>query len=280
MRRTVGLGLRREFLADVLEQAPSVGFWELAPENWFPRGSDAYRTLDQVREQAPLTSHGLSLSIGSPDPLDVAFVRKVKAFLDRFEIDVYSEHLSYCSAAGQLYDLLPIPFTSEAVDHVVERVRQVQDIIERPLVLENVSYYASFANELSELEFINTVLRQADCKLLLDVNNVFVNSVNHGYDPYQFIAGLPSERIVYGHIAGHSEEYDDLFVDTHGADVKPEVWQLLKFAYEQHGVFATVLERDFNIPPLPQLVQEMGRIETIQQGVVAGSERQLQTDTV
>ncbi|WP_411358713.1 HvfB family MNIO-type RiPP peptide maturase [Pseudidiomarina salilacus] len=267
MRRTVGLGLRREFLAEVLQQAPKVGFWELAPENWFPRGQAAYRQLDTLREQAPLTSHGLSLSIGSPDPLDIEFVQSVKRFLDRFNIDIYSEHLSYCSAQGQLYDLLPIPFTEEAVEHVVSRIKQVQDILERPLVLENVSYYASFANDLTELAFIQAVLAKADCSMLLDVNNVFVNSVNHGYDPYAFIQSLPSERIVYGHIAGHDEEYDDLFVDTHGADVKPEVWKLLDFAYQCHGVFPTVLERDFNIPPLPQLLNEATKIATTQQSV-------------
>ncbi|RUO46125.1 hypothetical protein CWE21_12120 [Pseudidiomarina aquimaris] len=276
MQNTVGLGLRREFLDEVLTQAPNVGFWELAPENWFPRGNEAYRTLDRIREQAPLTSHGLSLSIGSPDALDIEFIKKVKTFLDRFDIAIYSEHLSYCSAGGHLYDLLPIPFTDEAVAHVVERIRQVQDIIERPLVLENVSYYASFANELSELDFINAVLAQADCKLLLDVNNVFVNSVNHRYDPYDFIAGLPSKRIIYGHIAGHTEEYDDLFVDTHGADVKQEVWDLLDFAYQQHGLFPTVLERDFNIPPLPTLLAEMNKITTHQQRVVGAREQRFQ----
>ncbi len=264
MRRTVGLGLRREFLTDVLELEPQIGFWELAPENWFPRGLQAQRTLDRVREQAPLTSHGLSLSIGSPDPIDVGFVKQVKAFLDRFDIAIYSEHLSYCSAGGHLYDLLPMPFTAEAASYVAERVKQVQDIIERPLVLENVSYYANFGGELSELEFINQVAKEADCKLLLDVNNVFVNSVNHRYNAHDFIRGLPSARISYGHIAGHSEEYDDLFVDTHGADVKQEVWQLLAFAYECHGIFPTVLERDFNIPPLTQLLQEADKVVSCQ----------------
>ncbi|RUO74213.1 DUF692 domain-containing protein [Pseudidiomarina sediminum] len=277
MRRTVGLGLRREFLTDVLAAPAEVGFWELAPENWFPRGAKAYRQLDQLREQTPLTSHGLSLSIGSPDPLDIAFVRQVKAFLDRFDIAVYSEHLSYCSAGGHLYDLLPMPFTKEAADYVAERVKLVQDIIERPLVLENVSYYASFATELSELEFICTVVEEADCKLLLDVNNVFVNSVNHNYDPYAFIDALPSERIVYGHIAGHTEEAPDLFVDTHGADVKPQVWQLLEHAYRRHGIFPTVLERDFNIPPLTDLLSEMAHIDDSQQRVERCSDARLQT---
>ncbi|WP_417655992.1 DUF692 domain-containing protein [Pseudidiomarina aestuarii] len=264
MRRSVGIGLRREFLSQVEAEAPAVGFWEIAPENWLPRGNDAYRQLDAIRERYSLTTHGLSLSIGSFDPLDEQLVMSVKAFLDRFDIALYSEHLSYCSGNGHLYDLLPIPFTDEAADYVAQRVRRVQEIIERPLVLENVSYYAAPGQEISELQFIRSVLEQADCQLLLDVNNVFVNSVNHRYDPYDFIAGLPSDRIVYGHIAGHTEEAPDLLVDTHGADVRDEVFDLLRFAYQQHGIFPTLLERDFDIPPLPQLLDEAGVIERIQ----------------
>lgn len=264
MRRSVGIGLRREFLSQVEAEAPAVGFWEIAPENWLPRGNDAYRQLDAIRERYSLTTHGLSLSIGSFDPLDEQLVLSVKAFLDRFDIALYSEHLSYCSGHGHLYDLLPIPFTDEAADYVAQRVRRVQEIIERPLVLENVSYYAAPGQEISELKFIRSVLEQADCRLLLDVNNVFVNSVNHRYDPYDFIAGLPSDRIVYGHIAGHTEEAPDLLVDTHGADVRDEVFDLLRFAYQQHGIFPTLLERDFDIPPLPQLLDEAGVIERIQ----------------
>lgn len=264
MRHSVGIGLRREFLSQVEAEAPAVGFWEIAPENWLPRGNDAYRQLDAIRERYSITTHGLSLSIGSFDPLDEQLVMSVKAFLDRFDIALYSEHLSYCSGNGHLYDLLPIPFTDEAADYVAQRVRRVQEIIERPLVLENVSYYAAPGQEISELQFIRSVLEQADCQLLLDVNNVFVNSVNHRYDPYDFIAGLPSDRIVYGHIAGHTEEAPDLLVDTHGADVRDEVFDLLRFAYQQHGIFPTLLERDFDIPPLPQLLDEAGVIERIQ----------------
>lgn len=248
-----------------MAQQPAVGFWELAPENWIPRGNQAYRQLDQLRERYRLTCHGLSLSIASPDAINRAFVAEVKQFLDRFQIDLYSEHLSYCSAQGQLYDLLPIPFTEEAAAYTAERIRQVQDILERPLVLENISYYAAPGQEITELQFIQQVLQQADCRLLLDVNNVYVNSVNHGYDAKAFIAGLPSDRIVYGHIAGHSVEAADLLIDTHGAEVCHEVWQLLDFAYQTHGVFDTVLERDFNIPPLPELLREAKQIEYAQQ---------------
>lgn len=269
MRRSVGIGLRREFLAQVETETPAVGFWEIAPENWLPRGNEAYRQLDAIRERYALTTHGLSLSIGSFDPLDEQLVVAVKAFLDRFDIKLYSEHLSYCSGHGHLYDLLPIPFTEEAADYVAQRVRRVQEIIERPLVLENVSYYAAPGQEIPELTFIKQVLKQADCKLLLDVNNVFVNSVNHNYDPYAFISALPSERIVYGHIAGHTEEAPDLLVDTHGADVRDEVFELLRFAYQQHGIFPTLLERDFDIPPLPELLNEAKWVERIQTEVDA-----------
>ena len=248
-----------------MAQQPAVGFWEIAPENWIPRGNQAYRQLDQLRERYRLTCHGLSLSIASPDALNEDFVLQVKAFLDRFQIDLYSEHLSYCSAQGQLYDLLPIPFTEAAADYTVKRIQRVQQLIERPLVLENISYYAAPGQEMTELQFLQQVLEQGDCRLLLDVNNVYVNSINHGYDAKAFIAGLPSERIVYGHIAGHSEEAPDLLVDTHGADVRSEVWDLLHYAYQQHGVFDTVLERDFNIPPLADLLLEAAQVEQAQQ---------------
>ncbi|WP_417658575.1 DUF692 domain-containing protein [Pseudidiomarina sp.] len=263
MRRIVGLGLRREFLQDVLQQTPAVDFWELAPENWLDRGYEATYQLDRIREQYPISCHGLSLSIGSPDPLDEKFVLRVKEFLDRFKIERYSEHLSYCSAEGHLYDLLPIPFSEEAADYVAGRVRRVQELIERPLVLENVSYYTPAATDISELEFINRVLEKSGCELLLDVNNVFVNSVNHNYDPQEFIRGLPTERITYGHIAGHFEEAPDLLIDTHGADIRQEVFDLMTYAYQQHGEFPMLLERDFNVPPLATLLQEVDAVKAI-----------------
>lgn len=267
MRRSVGLGLRREFLSEVLNLTPAVDFWELAPENWIGRGRESEYQLDKLSERYSLSTHGLSLSIGSPDELDENFIRQVKVFLDRYHIDSYSEHLSYCSADGHLYDLLPIPFTEQAADYVAERVKRVQEIIERPVVLENVSYYTSAATEISELEFIQRVVTQADCELLLDVNNVFVNSVNHQYDPYDFIAALPSQRITYGHIAGHFVEADDLLIDTHGADVREEVYDLLAFAYQQHGDFPVVLERDFNIPPLTVLLQEVDKVKSVSRDI-------------
>ncbi|GAB3022457.1 HvfB family MNIO-type RiPP peptide maturase [Bowmanella dokdonensis] len=265
-RQKVGLGLRREMLEEIqsVSRVP-IDFWEVAPENWMTLGGRYQKAFSQLTSEYPFKTHGLSLSIGSPDPLDIEFIKAVKGFLDLHGIEHYSEHLSYCSAEGHLYDLLPIPFTDEAVSYVVQRIRQVQDILERPLILENVSYYAAPGQQLSELDFTLAVINESDCQLLLDVNNVHVNSVNHGYDAKDFIKAMPSSRIAYGHIAGHYNEAQDLIVDTHGADVIEPVWQLLEFAYGVHGVFPTLLERDFNIPPMPVLLQEVQRIRQIQQ---------------
>lgn len=269
----VGLGLRREMLPEILDSIPTaVDFWEVAPENWIPLGGEYEKQLTRFTNNATFTTHGLSLSIGSPDPLDVNFVKSVKEFLDLHNIESYSEHLSYCSGNGHMYDLLPIPFTLEAVTYVANRVKQVQDIIERPLILENVSYYAAPGQEMSELDFTRAVLEDSDCRLLLDVNNIYVNSVNHGYDAQEFLAGIPTERIAYGHIAGHYNEAKDLIVDTHGADVIAPVWLLLEKAYETHGVFPTLLERDFNIPPIDELLKEVDKIRELQQKALSNPE--------
>lgn len=261
----VGLGLRREMLPELSDGIPDdVDFWEVAPENWIPLGGKYQKQLRNFTQHASLVTHGLSLSIGSPEKLDVDFVKQVKEFLDEYDIDVYSEHLSYCSGKGHMYDLMPIPFTQGAINHVVDRVRTVQDILQRPLILENVSYYAAPGQELAELDFTLQVIEKSGCLMLLDVNNIYVNSVNHGYDPVDYLKALPSNKIAYGHIAGHYNEAEDLIVDTHGADVIEDVWMLLRKAYEVHGVFPTLLERDFNIPPVQELLQEVGKIKEIQ----------------
>lgn len=265
----VGLGLRREMLAALVEQPRAeIDFFEVAPENWLPYGGHYPKKFRELTERYPFICHGLSLSLGSPDPLDLDFVRQIKAFLKEHQIKLYSEHLSYCSADGHLYDLLPIPFTEEAAVYVAERIRTVQDILEQPLVIENVSYYAAPGQELTELEFTKAVLELADCKLLLDVNNIYVNSVNHGYDALAFLTGLPTQRIAYGHVAGHYKEHDQLLIDTHGADVADPVWALLAEAYRHHGLFPTLLERDFNIPDLQQLQTELEHIRSLHSGSV------------
>jgi len=262
----VGLGLRREML-DEFEQGipPEVAFLEVAPENWMRLGGKFGERFLELTERHNFICHGLSLSLGSPDPLDVEFVKDLKAFFRRHKIKLYSEHLSYCSGSGHMYDLMPIPFTEDAARHVAARIRMVQDILEQPIAIENVSYYAAPGQQMSELEFINLVLEEADCRLLLDVNNIYVNAVNHRYDAEEFLCALPIERIAYGHVAGHYNEAADLIVDTHGSDVIDPVWQLLETAYRHHGVFPTLLERDFNIPPLAELMEEVNHIHHLQQ---------------
>lgn len=267
-----GLGLRRT-LMDPLSSwtGAQPDFLEVAPENWLRVGGRLGRNFRQFTERHAFVCHGLSLSLGATDPLDFELLRDIKAFLRQHQVGCYSEHLSYCSDQGHLYDLLPMAFTGDAVRHVADRIRQVQDFLERRIAIENVSYYATLPGELSELDFLNAVLVEADCKLLLDVNNVYVNSINHGYDPEAFLAGLPGARVAYGHVAGHFVEADDLLVDTHGAAVVDPVWRLLTQAYRHFGVFPTLLERDFNIPPLAELLAEVGRIERAQ-ATVANAE--------
>jgi uncharacterized protein (UPF0276 family) len=268
---SVGLGLRRSLL-DPLQAAPSgpapdrdFDFLECAPENWIGVGGRFGDALEDLAAKHPLVCHGLSLSLGGFAPLDETFLERVRRFLDRHHVALYSEHLSYCADDGQLYDLLPIPFTEEAVHHVAARIRQTQDIVGRRIAVENVSYYAAPAvgqdqQALREIDFVNAVLSEADCDLLLDVNNIYVNAINHRYDAYEFLSQLPGDRIAYIHVAGHYDEADDLKIDTHGAPVKDEVWKLLGAAYERFGPRPTLLERDFNFPPYAELVAELGTI--------------------
>lgn len=264
----VGLGLRRDFLAEFLAAPPAqLDFIEVAPENWINIGGRLGRQFAAATEHYPLYCHGLSLDLGGPAPLDRQFLADLKQFLDGHDVQVYSEHLSACGDGGHLYDLMPIPFTPEAVHYVAARIRQVQDTLERPLAIENVSYYAAPGAQMSEREFLLAVLEEADCQLLLDVNNIMVNSINHGYDAQRFLQALPAGRIAYGHIAGHDWEAEDLRVDTHGQPVDAAVWRLLDVTYDQFGVFPTLLERDFNIPPLPELLAEAQQIRLAQERV-------------
>ena len=264
-----GLGLRRSFMDDLaaVDDAP-LDFLEVAPENWLEMGGRLGKKLRHFTERYPMLCHGLSLSIGGPAPLDETFVHRLKNFLDEHQVRLYSEHLSYCGDDGHLYDLMPIPFTEEAVHYVADRIRRVQDILQRQLIIENVSYYAAPGQQMNELEFVSAILREADCQLLLDVNNVYVNSINHGYNAKTYIDAIDSQRIAYMHIAGHFNEADDLIVDTHGAAVIDPVWELLQHTYQRHGVRPTLLERDFNIPDLQTLFNEVGKIRDYQQAAV------------
>lgn len=261
-----GLGLRRSFLEELLESSlENISFYEVAPENWMTIGGKLGKQFSAMTERTPFICHGLSLSIGSSDPLDEDFVISLKHFMREHKIKLYSEHLSYCSHEGHLYDLMPIPFTEDAVVHTAKRIQRVQEILEQKIAIENVSYYAAPGQEMSEIDFFNAVVQEADCDVLLDINNIYVNSVNHGYDAEQFLRAIPAERISYAHIAGHYVETDDFLVDTHGADIIDPVWKLLGKAYELYGIFPTLLERDFNIPSLVELQREVNTIKSIQQ---------------
>lgn len=272
---SAGLGLRRTLL-DALLSAPASAFdfLECAPDNWIDVGGRFGEALQQLSSRHPLTCHGLSLSLGGAAPLDDTFLARTRRFLDQHHVRLYSEHLSYCTDDGHLYDLMPLPFTAEAVQHVAARIRQVQDVLGRRIAVENVSYYAAPFKDMDEVDFVNAVLVEADCDLLLDVNNVYVNAINHRYDAADFLSRMPSTRIASYHVAGHYDEDEDLKVDTHGTDVKDDVWNLLALAYRLHGVRPTLLERDFNIPPLAELQRELQRIRDIQ----AASDRDIRHD--
>ena len=260
-----GLGLRRP-LADRLMDVPAgeIDFMEIAPENWIHVGGALGKKLRWFTERYPFLVHGLSLSIGSPAPLNEQLVRDIKDFMAKHNIRMYSEHLSSCGDDGQLYDLMPIPFTEDAVKYVAARVRRVQDILEQRIALENVSYYAPTDTAMSEADFTLAVLEEADCDLMLDINNIVVNSINHKYDAHEFMHRMPADRIRYFHLAGHYVEAEDLRIDTHGTPVDKQAWQLLADAYTHFGVVPTLLERDFNFPPIDELLQEVNHIRELQ----------------
>lgn len=262
----VGLGLRRDFFNEVLDTPDlAVDFMEIAPENWLQFGGKQGRQLRTLTERTPFVCHGLSLDLGGMKPLDMDYLKALKSFFAEHEIRAYTEHLSYCGDSGHLYDLMPIPFTEEAVFYVADRIRQVQDVLEQKIGIENVSFYAMPTNQMSEQEFVTAVLNEAGCELLFDVNNTYVNSINHQYDAQKYMQSMPSERMVYLHMAGHFDEAEDLKIDTHGQPVKQQVWDLLEQTYQTHGLIPTLLERDFNIPPLQELLAEIEQIRAYQQ---------------
>ena len=261
----IGIGFRKDFAEELLTTNDlQPAFIELAPENWIGMGGYWKKQLDKAAEKYPITCHGLSLSIGSPDEVDVDFVKQVKQFLKQYNVKVYSEHLSYskCDNA-HLYDLLPIPFREDAVKHIVQRIKQVQDILEMPLVLENVSYYTPVAAQMKEEQFISAIVNESGCNMLLDVNNVYVNAFNHNYDAKEFIKNLPLNKVAYIHIAGHEQVSDTLIIDTHGQAVIDPVFELFDFTADLIKPVPVLLERDFNIPELSELQNEINRLDAI-----------------
>jgi len=261
-----GLGFRRELIPALQAGVPAaIDFFELAPENWAGMGGRSARDLRQFTERHPFVCHGLSLDLGGPRPLDTELLGRIKRFMREHGMTLYTEHLAWCGDDGHLYDLLPIPCTGDAVRWVAGRIRRAQEILEMRIGIENASYYvAPPGAEMSETDFIRAVIEEADCRLHLDVNNIYVNSRNFGFDPVAFMDALPLEHTCYLHMAGHYVEPDGLLVDTHGAPAIDPVWRLLDAAYARVGPLPTCLERDFNIPALDELVREVGRIAAAQ----------------
>jgi uncharacterized protein (UPF0276 family) len=268
----VGLGLRWEFLDDlvaVIDQtghAKDVPFFEVAPENHMRRGGYIVEALEFVADHVPLISHGLALSLGGLDPYEPAFMRQLAAFLEHFEVPFHSDHLCFCGTDGRaLHDLLPMPFTHAAARHLGERIREAQDTLGLAMAVENISYYGEIgAREMSEVEFLAEVLEQADCKLLLDVNNVYVNSLNFGFEPLAWLERIDMDRVVQLHVAGH--EYrtsDQLTIDSHGAPVETPVGQLLQWTIAKTGPLPVVLERDNDVPSLDTLLEERQSLQTL-----------------
>lgn len=263
-----GLGFRRELIPALQQGVPdAVQFFEVAPENWAGMGGRAGRDFRAFTERFPFVCHGLSLSLGGPGPLDELLLRRTRDFMREHGMTLFTEHLSWCADDSHLYELLPIPMTEEAVRYTAERIARAQDILGMRIGVENAStYIAPPGAEMTEPEFVRAVVEQADCLLHLDVNNIYVNSQNFGFDPHAYLAQLPLERACYVHVAGHYVEYDGLLIDTHGSDVIDPVWQLLQAAYQRIGhSVPTCLERDFNIPDLPTLSLEVAHIARLQQ---------------
>lgn len=294
MLQGAGLGYRRDLADDFLNLSSNnaIQFMEVAPENWVKMGGAARYKFDQAAERYPLAVHGLSLSLGGQAPLDRELLKNTKALMTQYNSTFFSEHLSYCECEGHLYDLLPMPFTEEAVKHVAQRILYVQDFLGLQISLENTSYYLhSPISTMNEVEFLNAIAQEADCGIHLDVNNIYVNGVNHGLlDPYVFLDQVDVKRVNYIHIAGHDEEHSaaqvvedlegesfnkikgayrhlpELLIDTHGEAVKGTVWDLLEYAYQRLPVIPpTLLERDFNFPPFAELYAEVEHIAQLQQ---------------
>lgn len=259
-----GLGLRRDFIHEFALTHERPNWIEITPENWFFTPHRYGEHFEQIMREYSVVAHGVSLSIGSPEPVDKSFLARMKAFLDRYKIEHYSEHVSFSTLYGkQTYELLPLPMTQSMVRHLCDKIASVQDTLERHLILENASYYISPYSEMREVDFLCEVLEQSNTTLLLDVNNVYVNSVNHRFDADHYIAQIPPQRVAYMHIAGHLEYPDEeLLLDTHGEAICDDVWGLLERTLATHKA-PVMIERDNNIPALEVLMEEFRTLKRI-----------------
>ncbi len=261
----VGVGFRRDIADEFLSNKSfNPDFIEFAPENWMGMGGYWKKKLDKAAEKYPITCHGLSLSIGSPEALDYDFLKQLKQFFKDYNVDVYSEHLSYTkSKNAHLYDLLPIPFREDAIKHIVQRINEVQDILERKIAIENVSYYVAPGAQMDEATFVRSIVEEADCDLLLDVNNVYVNGFNHNYDAKSYIDQMPLDKVSYIHMAGHEKVSDDLIIDTHGQPIIDSVYDLFEYTVNKIKPVPVLLERDFNFDDFDSIVGEFNQLKSI-----------------
>jgi uncharacterized protein (UPF0276 family) len=269
-----GLGLRSTYYQQILEQSPDVDWFEVVSENFMVQGGKALYYLDAIAERYPLVMHGVSLSIGGPHALDPDYINQLKQLAERVRPAWISDHLCWSRGnAHQLHDLLPLPYTEESLDYIAARVIQVQDVLQRPLVLENVSSYVRVASDdFTEWEFLAALSRESGCELLLDVNNVYVSSRNHGFDPWAFIRSLPIDKVRQLHLAGHSD-YGDYVIDTHDHPVSDPVWALYQRTLEHFGPVATLLERDDHFPPFDELLDELQKARELGNKVLAGRQQ-------
>jgi uncharacterized protein len=267
-----GLGLRTDHYRSVLDERPPVDWFEIVSENYMVEGGKPLYFLDRIRADYPMVMHGVSLSVGSTDPLDRRYLRELKALCARVEPQWLSDHLCWTGVDGRnLHDLLPLPYTDEAVRHVAERVMQVQDYLGRRILLENVSSYLSYrTSEMSEWDFLNAVAKQADCLILLDINNIYVSSHNHRFDPLDYLDGIAPQRVTQFHLAGHTRQ-GDMLIDTHDQPVIDPVWALYAEAVRRFGSVSTMIERDDNIPPLNELLAELDQARRIAAPIMKAS---------
>lgn len=261
-----GLGLRTQHYEDILETKPAVDWFEIISENYLVPGGKPLHYLDKIREHYSMVMHGVSMSIGGSDPLDKDYLRQLKDLIDRVEPHWVSDHLCWTGLNGiNAHDLLPLPYTEEAINHVADRIKQVQDYLGRQILMENVSSYVAYRQSgMEEWEFYTEICERADCFMLFDINNIYVSAINHETNPLDYINYVPKERVQQYHLAGHSD-YTDYIIDTHDHDVPDSVWELYRHAVRRFGNVSTMIERDDNIPELSVLLNELARAQQIHQ---------------
>ncbi len=259
-----GLGLRTDHYQDIIDQQPAIDWFEILTENYLVPGGKPIYYLDKICENYPIVMHGVSMSIGSTEPLDKDYLKQVKALADRVQAHWISDHLCWTGVSQKnMHDLLPLPYTEEALQHVVSKIQQVQDILGRQILIENVSSYLTYSSSaMTEWDFVREVATRADCLILLDINNIYVSSFNHGFDPVEYLAGIPKNRVQQFHLAGHTNNGDHI-IDTHDHPVISPVWDLYAKALNLYGKVSTMIERDDHIPALPVLLQELDHAKQI-----------------